>query len=78
LGPLGNDHSGSSSKLEVLAGYVLIYIYVYTGFLRYEPGPTITGVDVVGASGDAPAMSLRNPNENLGGCGISGRIFGSY
>jgi hypothetical protein len=38
----------------------------------------MTGVDVMGARGDAPAISRRNPNENLGGCGTSGRILGSY
>jgi hypothetical protein len=32
----------------------------------------------VGANGDAPAMSLLNPKENLGGVGTSGLIFGSY
>ncbi len=33
---------------------------------------------MVGANGDAPAISRRNPNENLFELGISGLSFGSY
>ena len=68
LGPLGNVQWGASSKLLVLAG----------GFYKYAPGPTITGVEQVGASADAPGISLLYPNEYCAGVGTSGFIAGSY
>ena len=38
----------------------------------------MTGVETIATRGEAPAISLLNPNENLGGWGTSGFIFGSY
>jgi len=49
LGPLGNVHLGASSLSLVLAG----------GFYKYAPGPTITGVEQVGAKAEEPGKSLR-------------------
>ncbi len=40
-------------------------MYLVSGFLVliYDPGPTIVGVDIIGTSGDAPAISLLKPKE---------------
>jgi len=48
------------------------------GFYKYAPGPTITGVEHVGANADAPGISLLYPNEYCAGVGTSGLMAGSY
>lgn len=55
-----------------------IVLSLGTPFWKYLPGPTILPVEELGANGDWPRISLRNPKVYFGSEGASGLNPGLY